>query len=135
MVFPSSFGAEWIEIENDSSVPVSLDAVVLANSHGDRFTIRRGIVIPPGSFVLLANKNDPALAGILDFVYPSTFILRNAGDTLTLISGTDDVVLDSFTYGAAEVQQGKSIALTPDQQGHCVTFQPTPRGPNVCVGP
>ncbi len=107
---------EWLEIENRAQYAVDISGWSIVTSRSEK-ALPEGLKIASGSRLVL---------------YTSTIGLsiRNAGDSIRLVS-EQGTVMSTLEY--PEMKNGMSFHEDPD--GACVTIQPTPGSPNVCVKP
>ncbi|MBN1817296.1 MAG: lamin tail domain-containing protein [Sedimentisphaerales bacterium] len=110
---------DWIELYNDSAIPISLTGMSLSDEpgHADKFVFGPGVNIPAGQMLLVYASQVP-IAGQITL----GFALDGEGETL-LLYDSDGTVLDSISFGPQAL--GLSIGRTgPDR--HWSLNVPTP---------
>ena len=107
-------GAEWVELGNDGTAPISLVGWSLQNNKGARTNLS-GTIPPHGYFLLSAN--DLHLA------------LRNADESLFLFDPSGNLADESHFFGVAP--SGKSVNRSDAGIFFAV---PTPGAPNATAG-
>ena len=123
MYAPASGRAEWIELYNRSSQPVSVQNWILHDATPARpFLTTSSVVIPPAQYLVVAKDSSileefPDLAGMLLIMerFPS---LNNTGDDVVLLRA-DSTMVDSVHYTASwGGSGGRSLErINPDQPG------------------
>jgi hypothetical protein len=145
---------EWLEVT--STLPCALNLRGLsgecpAGAKVHSFDVTDDVWIPPGGTFIVADSADPAI----DHDLPGTLVtwsgqpgdvLRNAGGTVTLLSG--ETIVDSVTWPKLKLTPGVSVAFPadcdPSMRQDFTSWQPstaswfpgfygTPNAPNVDV--
>ena len=105
---------EWLEIENTEQRAVDLTGWKIKTGKSVK-PLPLGLKVASGSRVIIDASS-------------LKLTLRNAGDTVSLVSPNDSVI-SSLSY--PKLKNGMAYALIGD--GFCETIQPTPGIPNVCT--
>ncbi|MEP6921200.1 MAG: lamin tail domain-containing protein [bacterium] len=102
----SSDDDEFVELVNNSSAPVNIAGVVIADSTSHRFTFPENTVLAPGRAVIIFGggfppASDPAFGGALIFTTGSLSLGDNS-DIIRVIlpDANGEVTIDSLAYGA-----------------------------------
>lgn len=118
--------AEWIELHNSGSEPVSLSGWRLEGASAPKITLAGSIAA--GGYFLLERTSDATVPDIsADLIY--TGALANTGDTLTLRDAAGNVI-DQVVGGAnwESVGGDNTTKHTAQKSGNAwVTAMPTPR--------
>ncbi|MDX6693123.1 MAG: hypothetical protein QOF02_726 [Blastocatellia bacterium] len=112
---------EFVELVNNSTAPVDISGVIIADAASNRFTFPANTTLAAGRAVVIFGggsppTNDPAFGGALIFT-TGTLSLNNTGDTVTVklpVSGVD-VTIQAQTYGA-EGNNDQSLTRSPDAE-------------------
>ena len=149
----SDLTGEWLEIQNVSPGPVTLDGMQIGDTSGASHTVAPAepLVVPAGGRVVFGLSADPAQNGgvTVDYVFAG-FALGDVGDTITLRFGGE--VIDEVAYGPPKfpLLPGRSMSLDPglttaadndDGESWCAGNVPfgdgdlgTPGAPNPACG-
>ncbi len=107
-----SYG-EWFELHNVGEDTLDLNEWSIRDSGRDFHELSRegGLIVPPGSYVVLGRENDPSVNGgyAPDYVYDG-FTLSNSGDEILLIDA-GGAVRDSVAYGGEGWPGGSGQSL------------------------
>ncbi|MBN1124796.1 MAG: lamin tail domain-containing protein, partial [Sedimentisphaerales bacterium] len=115
---------DWIELYNDSAVPMSLTGMALSDEpgHPDKFVFGPGVSIPAGEYLVVYAGQDPIPSQIT-----LGFGLDGAGETLWLYD-SEGTQLDSLSFGPQA--QGLSIGRIGADR-HWSLTSPTPGQANL----
>ena len=113
---PHIFQDEFVELVNPASGPLSLAGWTLSDGVGIRHVFAPDAIILGGGFLAVFGGGDPS--GVPQALKASTGTLglNNTGDTVTL-RDTTPVIIDTYTYTAAQVVAGASLTRFPDAFG------------------
>ncbi len=119
---------EFIELLNNSTSPVNISGVVIADATSNRFTIPANTTLAAGRALVIFGggsppANDPAFGGalVLALTGSGTLSLNDAGDTVNVelsVAGAD-VPIASLTYGGAgnpAAPSDQSLTRSPDAE-------------------
>jgi cysteine-rich repeat protein len=88
---------EWFEIYNPTSTDFDLIGLVLSDAGSNSHTIATNVVVPAGTYAVLARNGDPAVNGGVTAAYVySSFQLGNVDDEVILSNGA--TVIDEVVY-------------------------------------
>jgi uncharacterized repeat protein (TIGR01451 family) len=117
---------EFIELLNNSTAPVNISGVVIADATSNRFTIPANTTLAAGRALVIFGGgsppvNDPAFGGalVLALTGSGTLSLNDTGDTVNVklsVAGAD-VPITSLTYGGAgnpAAPSDQSLTRSPD---------------------
>ncbi|HEX7723154.1 MAG TPA: Calx-beta domain-containing protein [Pyrinomonadaceae bacterium] len=114
---------EFVELLNNSSNPVDVSNVVVADATNNRFTFPANTMLAAGRVVVIFGggnppSNDPAFGGALIFT-TSSLSLNDTGDTVNvkLAVGGSDVVVATQTYGGSSgvaAPSDQALTRSPD---------------------
>jgi CSLREA domain-containing protein len=120
----SSGDDEFIEFLNNTSAPVDISGVRIADGTSNRFTIPAGTILAGGRALLIFGggsppADDPAFGGALVLKIPGTLSLNDTGDTVNvkLPVGETEVVIATQSYGSAggpAKTNDQSLTRSPD---------------------
>ncbi|MFT4976782.1 MAG: hypothetical protein ACI8S6_002687 [Myxococcota bacterium] len=111
---------EWLEFYNASGAYIDLDGLVIESGVGESMTISGELLVRPGSYVVLAARDNPAVNGglpIVDYryIYGSELLLSDT-DTIELSFGVtsfDDVSWNPIDYaGGAGISEQLNVGFT-----------------------
>ncbi len=146
---PDAVG-EWIEVYNATDKPVNLDGWRVLSAPSEMHIIKEpgGLVVQPGSFVLLGASTDPATNGGFDVAHAwgTEIGLSNSGDQVALEWAGQ--IVDAVAWSPPDwaIPNGASLQLDPSKfdadandsaSAWCATDEVaagapwTPSGPNV----
>jgi hypothetical protein len=122
---------EWIELSNETDLPVSLEGWILKAKDGSP-TVPLSGSVPPRGYFLIERTDDESVPGVpADLIAPFGKGISNEGETLDLYDGSGTIV-DTVRGG----KDWKSIGgdaktrFTPQRRGSAwVTARSTPRAP------
>ncbi len=140
---------EWIELQNTLPWRLDMEGLVISDAGGDLFGLwngGQGILVGPGSSLVLGNNPDPATNGgvRVDFAY-SGFVLANVADEI-YVHTREGVLLDAVEYSTSEawpLEAGRSASLDPrasdpllndDPDQWCPATAPLPGGDSGSPG-
>lgn len=110
------FQDEFVELVNPASAPFSLAGWTLSDGVGVRHLFAPDASIAGGGFLVIFGGGDPSSIPHALKASTGTLGLNNTGDTVTL-RDTTPVIIDTFTYTAAQVIAGESLTRFPDAFG------------------
>lgn len=108
---------EFVEIANDSSVPLDMSGWTLSDGFGVRHTFPAGTTIPAMCSIVVFGGEEPTGTfgnAVVQTASSGTLGLNNTGDTVTLSNGSLDVA--SQVYGS-EGGDDQSLTRDPDISG------------------
>lgn len=109
---------EFVELYNTTGVPLDISDFKLSDAVSVRHIFPKGTIIPTeGSIVIFSSGNPTGISGLVQVASTGLLSLNNAGDTITILDASDNLVVTE-TYGAAGNNQ--SIAREPDFTGNFV---------------
>ena len=110
---------EWFEILNVSPTAVDLLGWEIWDADGPATTIDTNVVVPSGSYAVIATSADPAVNGGLpavDWAHGGALELSDAGDELVLTMGGVEIDWVVFDPLVVAPDPGRSLYLDPDYE-------------------
>jgi hypothetical protein len=111
---------EWVEMQSTQSCRLNLNGLRIQSPRDtglDYVDITADTLLDPNATFIVADSADPTLnnnlPGLL-FSWNSSDVLKNSGDTVTLLSGT--TTIDELTYPdwTASLQYGRTVSFPSD---------------------